>query len=194
MEPIARHALNAVDAVHTVLDVPAVSVFYTYDIDRFGAYVPEQDSSARRFELSYYGPYPGLTLTHEVGHFLDHALGEFDVYLSSEPVSAFSRVMQQLESSLAVLSLRHTLASRTDLPQMQRFQLLYWLSPQEQWARAYAQFIAAHSGDAKLTQAIEQARDARGIEVFRNVHWGAADFAAIDAEISTAFMKLGWMR
>ena len=128
LEPIVRRALSSIDTVHSVSDVPEVPLYYTNDLSRFGAYVPEQDGAKRYFELSYYGPHPGLTLIHEAGHFLDHALGGFDVYLSSETISLFSKVKQALESSSAVRSMRDALASSTDLPQTHRFQLSYWLN------------------------------------------------------------------
>jgi hypothetical protein len=122
-------------------------------------------------------------------------LGNFDVYLSSEPVSVFSEVKHALEDSQAVLELRIAVKTNTRMTPMEHLQIQYWLDEREQWARAYAQFIALRSGDKQAIQQLERSRDL-GVDkpvVFRNVQWEPEDFAPVASAIEAAFGQLGWM-
>lgn len=193
MEPLVRRVLDRIDAIHDVSGLPQMPIVYTNDPLRFGGYMPERAEYQRQFALSRSGPYPELTLTHEIGHLLDHALGDFLVYLSSEPASMFSEVRQAMENSRAISSLRASIQFSPGLLQTHRFQILYWLAPQEQWARAYAQFIAVRSQDSVLLQNIEKARLLDGPDVFHNVQWDEDDFAPIALAIEAMFRKSGWI-
>ena len=159
--------------------------------------MPEREDSRRSFDLSRLGPFAELTLTHEIGHFLDHALGNFSVYLSCEPDSMFSGVRQALESTRAITQMRVALQQDSALTLMEHYQLQYWLDEREQWARAYAQYIAVKSGDAQLLQDLETSRNLGAQhkpDVFRCIQWDADDFAPVAVAVERMFQELGWMQ
>jgi hypothetical protein len=64
----------------------------------------------------------------------------------------------------------------------------YLLRPEEIWARAYAQFVAARADSPVLTTQLAAAQAA---EKFRQ--WDAADFAPVAAAIEKMFLQLGWL-
>ena len=192
LQDIVLRALNRSDSVHTVSNVPVMPLAIT-EGPRFGGYVPEREEEVRHFELSRYGPHFELSITHEVGHFLDHLLGSFDRYSSNLTPSPLDEVMKALNNTQAITNLRAAIQSSSNLLITHRYQILYWLEPQEQWARSYAQFIATRTGDALLLEDIEASRNLDGPAVFRNVQWEYDDFAAIAIAIEAAFRKLGWM-
>src|SRR5689334_8965635 len=74
-----KEALSAIDSVHTIPELPELPVAFT-EKEQYGGYIPEMENRPRSLEISTLGPTPRLTFVHEFGHFLDNALGGFQVY------------------------------------------------------------------------------------------------------------------
>ncbi len=192
LQDVVFRALDRIASVHAVSNMPVTPLVIT-EGPRFGGYAPEREDEPRHFELSRFSPYFELTVTHEIGHYLDHLLGNFEDYSSSLTYSPLAEVMEAVNNTQAVTDLRAAIHSSSNLLITHRYQILYWLEPQEQWARSYAQFIAIRAGDALLLEEIEAARNLDGPAVFRNVQWEHNDFGNVASAIEIAFRNLGWM-
>lgn len=154
----------------------------------------------------------GLTFVHEVGHFLDLSglgtpgrkfTGQVALQVSSVVGTPLGRAMQAVQlaahGSARLTELRAGQAAGYLMVQtprgLQRVRVQagrfdYWLSPEEVWARAYAQYIAVRSGDAQL--ATDLAEHFSGKIV--NVQWEAQDFEPIARAIDTLLEVAGWRK
>jgi hypothetical protein len=190
LEPFIREAAQAIDRVHRVPFVGRIPVYY--QSGRYGGYTPETEDGPRRFEISPDSPYPRLTMAHEVGHFLDDLLGHFVVYSSMEPNSPIAAVLAVIERSQAVQEIRGYLETTPAVERTVRYQLNYWLSAPEVWARAYAQYIVARSESVTLRAEVQLAKIVTGPAIYQNVQWDEEDFATIAEAIDHLFQDLGW--
>jgi hypothetical protein len=99
-----------------------------------------------------------LSLAHEIGHLIDHALGHFGVYSSYKSDSPISPVLRTIDQSVAVGTLRAVEQGNVEPePGVNIRQIRYWLQPAELWARAYAQYVAAQTGNAELKRELQVA-------------------------------------
>jgi hypothetical protein len=190
LKPLVEETLGLIDALHRVADVSRLPIVYTDDEARFGQYVPG-DGRPERIELSRSGPYPRLSLTHEIGHLIDHTLGGYMIYSSSQPASPLSEVVQAVSQSAAIQDFRD-FAERNDRHSPLVRQIVYWLDPIEQWARAYAQYVATRSGHPIMLAELQLARDMQAQAINKNVQWERSDFEPVAAAIEAAFQRLGW--
>jgi hypothetical protein len=71
----------------------------------------------------------------------------------------------------------------------------YWVTPQELFARAYSQFIATKSGDAKLLAELNKIRSGERefYDVWSETQWPDDDFAPILQEMEKLFTDRGWI-
>lgn len=126
------------------------------------------------------GPWPDLTAAHEIGHFLDlagiGAAGKFAT--TADPVMA--GVLAALAASPQIQGLRALKQTK---------HVRYLLKREEQWARAYAQWVATRSADAKLRQ---QLAAALANDPLRQ--WTDVDFRPIAIAIDRLFKVLGWVQ
>ncbi len=184
----AAAALAAIDRVHSdgkldqfpVLPMPAKEGGLGYtQRDRSG--------KIREVGLRPSGPWPELTMAHEMGHVLDWVvLGGGQDFGSESVGGVLSSVMDAIQKSKAVAGLR-SLATRVH-PDVAEHINRYLLSPRELWARAYAQFIAEKAGDQTLASQLAK-------RVGRQIHeqWDTADFAPISSEIESVFRTMKWL-
>ena len=126
-----------------------------------------------------------LTTAHEIGHWLDHiGIASSTKYASEESGGVLSEIMVALSSTRSVRAL-------AALPQSQFRD--YLLRAEEQFARAYAQFIATESGDSEISGEILKIR--QGLtDLAIDQQWDADDFAPIHEAFKTAFTALGWAK
>jgi hypothetical protein len=168
---------------------PSIPIIYT-NAPSFGGYVPDQDRVPRHILLSRRGPHPDLTFVHELGHFFDHAMGEFAVYSTMVKGSELDAIVRCLEQTQCIKSLRERL-TLPNLPLMERWQIGYWLDPRELWARAYAQFVALRSDSELLRQQIALSMALTGLPSERYVQWQEDDFLSVVDPIEAALKGLG---
>lgn len=191
------HATDVIDQVHTDGQLEPLA-FRTSPGGTLGTYSWAPGKEAILIDPN--GPWSALTVAHEVGHWLDHkAMGGAGTFASGEPPSdAWRAVMGALERSQAVSGLRGLLGD----PRVARISGLarhvrYLLDPREQWARAYAQWIATRSADhrlgADLTRVLDEVAAAERRAGFRvGRQWDAADFGPVATAIDELMASLGW--
>lgn len=125
------------------------------------------------------GAWPELTVVHEIGHFFDFAaLGGQKTYGSiADPLLAGVRAA--LDNSAAIQGWRAQKQTKTTR---------YFLYPWEQWARAYAQWVATRSGDPLLMAQLRKAQQ------FPLRQWDDADFEPIGKAIDDLMRVQGWVK
>jgi hypothetical protein len=132
------------------------------------------------------GSHPELTYIHEVGHFLDHqALSHPGLWATTGGNPLMSTVLAAMEKTQAVQNLK-TRRIATSFSGLGSF-LDYLLNPKELWARGYAQYITAKTGDPTLRKQLEEMR---AMEPDRQ--WADEDFAPVLQAIDEAFKVKGW--
>ena len=188
-----RDTMRIIQALHRYPDVGDIPVFTYADVQPFGRYVPA-DGVMGYIELSLYGPHLHLTFAHEVGHWLDQAFIQYTGYASATASSDLQRVMIAIEESHACQTLQQLMmvSGSTRTEQVARQRARYWSSSEELWARAYAQYVALRSADARLLAQVRLARQLETHAAAAYVQWEDSDFAPIAREIDNAMEYVGW--
>jgi hypothetical protein len=141
-----------------------------------------------------------FSVVHEIGHFLDHhALSDGSVYASA--AGLVPEVMDALDQSTAVHTLRslgqrrrapiQVTARRRELHPVNQAHVRYLLVPREQFARAYAQFVAVQSGDAGIWADLTSRRSGLLEQVYHS-QWEPTDFAPVEQAFDQLFRRHGW--
>lgn len=146
---------------------------------------------ARRIDYLHTGPrelglHPELTLTHEIGHWLDKSGRPNRNWITDDLDSELKPWWGAVKASEAWKNLE---AMPRDTWR-QREKRDYYLDPKEAWARAYAQFIAEESGDDTMTAQVEGIR----AEELPDRQWKAEDFEPVRAAMSELFTAWGWKK
>lgn len=188
----AQAAVEAITSVHRISHLPSIDVLFTAS-DRYGGYTPATEERDRSLELSVIALTPRLTVVHEFGHFVDDAIGGFEVYSSQELNSLVSRVIADAERTQAIRALRVYEQQTKGTFSAERAQVIYRLQEVEIWARAYAQYIAIRSGDTQLLVEVQKRRDI-DIGVLQNEQWEWNDFDLIASAIDALMQILGWAK
>jgi hypothetical protein len=197
-----RKTLQAVDTVHGDGDVPPLPVVRTRSALEAGVYEPTGAGAPRQLGVSRRAPDPHITFVHEIGHFLDHqALGGPGRYATAD--QRIGAVLQVLEDSAALRAIRDLRGRKRALVEIRgRRRALpvnpaiveYLASPQEAFARAYAQYIAIVSQDADLLRELRARRsDETGGKLYHQ-QWDDDDFRPIAAALDALFRTKGWRR
>jgi SPP1 gp7 family putative phage head morphogenesis protein len=208
-------ALEAIDSVHTdgllptipinVAELGNASAQYTYSApkgsDRFATPL-----TAKRIDVAKSSPRAGLSVTHEVGHFLDTSVlhsGEKIGYASMlDPdlqewrmAIANSKAYQRLidmQSREFVRAWDPALGALADRP-LDKDYLSYLASPHEAFARSYAQYIAQKSGNKTLLSQLAPLQ----VDPLNAVYpsqWEVDDFAQIEAAFDKLFEAKKWLK
>jgi len=183
-------AVQAIDKVHGISGLPVIPVESTRSKAFQGAYSYMASSGdAVRIRISSESRNPGLTALHEIGHFIDHqSLNGRKGYAStSDPL--LEKFRQAVDRSAATAELEAELA-KTGISAVRKT-CRYYLETHEQWARAYAQYVATRSGNAALVGQLDAIRNSAHA-VYRNSQWSDADFAPIGDSIDELLMALGF--
>jgi hypothetical protein len=189
-----RSALDAVDAVHGDGDLPELPVTTHAGVQPAGVYYSDRYGVPLRIELGAAGPYPELTLVHEIGHFLDQmALGEPHQWATAVLPDAMEGWRRAVRESRAVMEIREEYRTLA-LTQVERQIILERLRPRELWSRSYAQYIAVRSGHPTLLEQLGKARSLRMPNTEMALQWEDDDFASITAGIDEFFRGKGWRR
>lgn len=207
-KPIYEEAVGAIDRVHGDGALPELPITTKSDMDAFGAYrhVRERGQSLTKpldIQINGKGDHHQLTLTHEVGHFLDHqALGKVGTMASeSDPKLAAWRTA--VDNSAAVERLKdkrrnpYKYEAEVEV-EGSRFRTSpdpiftsYLLDRKELWARSYAQYVAQRSGNPAM---LAQLAGERLSPIYGDRQWDDDDFAPIAAAIDELFRGLGWLQ
>ncbi|HTJ78526.1 MAG TPA: phage minor head protein [Rariglobus sp.] len=181
-------ALQLIDLAHDDGVLPSIPVNGAVPKSAWGAYFRTAAGKPVNIALAAKAPQKLMTMTHEVGHFIDHqALDAAGIFASQEsPLLAGWR--HAVEHSQPIALLRQKLAAAHE---PLRTHLEYLLRGREIWARAYAQYIATRTGDAAMLAELEAMRSQAGYGNL--VTWTEADFAPIAKEIDLVFKQKGWI-
>ena len=179
-----QHALDIIDSVHTDGDLIAAPVNHGS-----GSYLGQMSydlNPKAAFPISFQmakGPWPALTMTHEIGHYLDLWALDQNKQFASESSPLLAKWRKVTEASAAYAQIKGKSGFILNATRK-----AYFLSWRELWARSYAQFIASESSDPKLTAQVAKVRDN---DPWRQ--WADDDFSPIADEIRAIFQKKGWM-
>ena len=193
---VAKRALDvavpAIDQVHTAPALPIIPVESSRSSAFQGAYSYRMFShDAIGIKISSTSKNPALTALHEIGHFIDHQ----SINGQKGYASTFDLLLEKwraaVDASAATAELSGELV-RTKIQHVRKT-CVYYLSRHEQWARAYAQYIATRSGDPALLAQLDAIRTSAHA-VYRSSQWSDDDFAPIGAAIDELLTTLGLKR
>jgi hypothetical protein len=152
--------------------------------------------------ISRHAPRPHLAVVHELGHLLDQqALGR-GRELASES-GRIPGVMDAIDGTAATRRLRDLRSRRQILLRIQphrreRFSLDprlidYLLEPKEQFARAYAQYVATKSADAHLMAQLQSVRRDLFLGMVYHQQWDDDDFVPALTAIDQMLRRRRWI-
>jgi hypothetical protein len=196
-----RRALEAIDVVHGDGVLPLLPVIRTRGRVQVGAYEwNSHTGESLRLSFSVTNDHPELSVVHEVGHFLDHqALGHPGGFASG--AGDLVSVMRAIDHSAASEALRALRGRRRSLiwergrrraVQVKPSLVEYLLSSREQFARAYAQFIAMSSQSPELLVQLRVVRQSRLGAVY-HAQWDDDDFRPIQQQLNRLLRRLRWI-
>lgn len=193
-EEAVRSALELAGTVHDDGVIPAVVAQVRLPLllpKAGGVYRPS--GGPERLPLLRINPNatdPKLAMLHELGHLLDnhglHRASGQRLY-ASEGQPELKPLMRALVDSSAYRRLveRETATGE-----------IYWTRPRELFARSYAQWIAAETGDADLEASIlaVRRREREDVSLWKESQWTRMDFQGIKKEFRRLFTKKGWLK
>jgi hypothetical protein len=189
-------AVRSIDAVHRDGRLPIIPVLIRPGLRARGRFVVRDGMPSEiliRSDVSH----RGFALLHKVGHLLDYAaLGDFREFGSAAGVPELAAWGRACEASLGHLRLEAAVTRIVGaLPPgraAERDRLEEPLSPEEAWARSYAQYVTVRSSDSELLSGLEAARTPEPGRVYHLLQWDDDDFRTIAEAIDALFGRLGW--
>lgn len=185
-------AVPAIDKVHGAPVLPDIPVESSRSSAFQGAYSYRAFThDAIRIRVSSTSKNPALTALHEIGHFIDHqAINGRKGYAST-----FDPLLDKWRSAVDGSAATAEVSGELVTTKIQHVRKLcgYYLSRHEQWARAYAQYIATRSGDPVLLAQLDAIRTSAHA-VYRASQWSDDDFAPIGVAIDELLTTLGLKR
>ena len=210
-----REALRAIDTVHTVPDsMPTIPVESDFAIVEEAQYRRHRVTLEPARIVLGDTEQPALAFCHEFGHFLDQSGldGRRLDLLTTRPEDwaslrpkireAIERWARAVGGSKAYGILRDLAANPVveidgtllDL----RVLVPTWeglLSPEELWARTYAQYVAQKSGNSRMMGELDELLEIERDEVlYVPEQWTKDDFVPIIKALDQLFGVLGWLR
>lgn len=192
LKDVVNHAMNAIVQVHGVGALPEVPVIVNQLKDPSAraaeGYVLRGPSaplnSIREIGISLQGKMREHTFVHEFGHFLDYTgIGPRGAFASvSDPIMA--GVRSAISNSKATSTVRYFYGLNPNYA-------MYLLSWQEQWARAYAQWITLRSNDRLLRRQLDDILKMPGALPSQ---WQWQDFEPIALAIDNMMRAIGWVK
>jgi hypothetical protein len=188
--------VRAIDSVHGDGDLPGSPVLLRPELPAFGRFVI-RGGVPSEILINPNTAHRGFALLHEVGHFLDFAaLGKLREFGSLTGASVLAHWRRAAEASDGLRSLREAVtefvsALPVDAVEMRR-RLERPLTPEEVWARSYAQYVATQSAEPLLLAGLEAFRTERLGTVYYPMHWEDDDFRPIGDAIERSFRGFGW--
>lgn len=198
-----RESLDAIDHVHSDGALPTIPIVSTQSRNPGLYEFRATDGQALRIRIREIGSHPRLAFVHEIGHFLDHqTLGTSGRFASA--TGRLPDLMRAIDRSQSVARLRvrakRHFAFITDVRGRRMREVVesnivrYMLLPEECFARAYAQYIAARSGDERLIEELENVRANVYAQQVYYEQWDDDSFAHIADAFDWLFRQRGWTR
>jgi hypothetical protein len=199
----ARDLLSIIDRIHGDGELPVIPIGGTGTRSAGGFLASTRDGRPLRIEIGLNGLHPHLTLVHELGHFLDYeALGRPHEFVST--AGHIASLMRAIERSETIRKLTGRIGrkyamipdvhERLRREPVQQGAVNRLLLPEERFARAYAQYIAARSGNPVAQAQLDRKRMNRLTQGIYYEQWDDDDFAPIAREFDALLRQKGWMR
>lgn len=195
----ARAALAAIDKVHGDGKLPLVPIKTTTDRAAMGEFVAGPERKTDHLTIKPRGEAARLTMAHEVGHRIDwevlpSATGKGGLYRAWDRDDVTKEWHDTVVGSKAIQSLielnGQTIAKVDGRDyEVDRQYVGYLLQRDEVFARSYAQYIAARSGDKVMQAELDVFRQ---VPLYGHAQWREDDFEPIARAFDTLFAKLGW--
>lgn len=209
-------SVNAINSVHCIPEsMPTIPIETDSTIVEQAGYFFHPDThEPLRIALSTRAAHPAISLTHEMGHFIDHQglAGPLFSPLTMTPAE-WSSLPDNVREALTtwetrirasdtyrILSDLHAdsfvdVGGRTfDVSGLVPF-LAYLLEPHELFARSYTQYIVRKSHHGGLAAELEGIVESQQNEVvYVPEHWTDDDFRPIMEAFDLLFGALGWLR
>jgi hypothetical protein len=145
-------------------------------------------------EISFFAEHPELTLTHEIGHLLDHmALNPIKRGFGSDHDPFFEPLLHSWAGSKNVQALRRAQNNGKYESSLARRNMAYQLTPRELWARTYVQWLAVRSRDGLLSSQLAARRTAGSFFAGQRLsfQWEEDDFLSIIFDVDELMKKAG---
>ncbi|MPM55537.1 hypothetical protein SDC9_102334 [bioreactor metagenome] len=181
--PVVDRVLKAIDSIHGDGSLPGVPVKTSRAKSFYGQYSFSGSRSNQIALTDIPGSHKELTLAHEIGHYLDHQ------GLPGPGLTSRAGGFKPLENVLDAIGKSDSIAM---LKKAKVRNLHYYLKKEEEFARAYAQYVATKSADPVLLEQLQQLQtDASD---YRYIQWTNEDFVPIMKSMDDMFKELGWIR
>ena len=179
-----NRALTAINKVHGDGKLPKIPIQASRSKQFYGAFEYSRYSrEASAIKLAS-KDHPELTLIHEIGHFLDNNGLPGKGFCSELNLSEIIPLMKAIDNSNEIQVLKALPSNKS---------ISYLLNPAEQFARAYAQYIAWKTQDPTLILQLKGIQLNSGNPVNRCKQWNEENFLPIAAEFDILFKKMGWL-
>ncbi|MFJ4768453.1 hypothetical protein ACIP88_04950 [Streptomyces uncialis] len=210
-------AIEAIASVHSMdRPLPRIPLETERRTNMLGVYVRDTAGNARRFRLNPDGPWPELTAVHELGHFLDHKglggdlrsfatehleegglLHEWWTTVQSTAVFQVFNMMSTWNPNMRWAKIQDPDGTVREF-RIETAHVEYLASPEETFARCYAQWVAWRSGDETLLEQLARASDPglgsvllTGFTPGYPRQWGEQDFEPVAEALDRLFERLG---
>ena len=178
-----KRALEAIDRVHGDGPLPRLDVVQLQSKQYLGLFQYYPGGKANDIRILAKGPYPELTVCHEVGHFLD---------FSGMPGGGFTSENGKLEEMRDIIARIRAMETFHEITRREGYYYQQYLQdPTELWARVYAQYIATKSGDEVMLRQLDAVL-ASPDESLRLTQWPHAEFLPIAQSVDILFERLQW--
>ena len=180
---LVAEVTDVIDEVHGDGVLPEIPVDGNPGRQNHGAFVHSGNPGtgkklAVKIGVRVKDDHPGLTLVHEMGHFLDFAGLGNNNFATVRPDGLMKDFLDLAKSSAAFKGIPNHKNGR------------YYKKNVEVFARAYAQWIATKSGNKTLMSELDGIRN--GVAPWRQ--WSDEDFAPISKALDLIFEEKEWLR
>lgn len=191
-----RAALSVIDSVHDDGGLGEVLLRATEGTVNIGEYsYSGGDGRPKWIEISTRGPWPELTLLHEVGHWIDQQAfgGRHGFGTATGAWAEMAKLLTEGETAKEIRRRIRTGRSepggRKDISHWKLKELRESLKVEEMFARGYAQWIVGESGHPRMKEQLARA------DISRDGLYGmrGEDSGKFSRFIKDAFTKKGWL-
>lgn len=160
------------------------------DATEYAVYFPDHKGKGPAIHVNP-AKWDALSVVHEMGHEVDHRLfGRGNMLGTQMENPELGGLMKAIGDSPEIKAIEAMkFPGQSKAAKESRKYKRYLLNPEEQFARAYSQWIGERSGRTKYGTAIAKWRSS-GWES----QWSAETFAPIAGEFEKLFKKKGWLR
>jgi hypothetical protein len=207
--PPIRSTVDLVNSVHSDGNLPQIPLKVTSTHGRLGHYMYDgRTGKPIEIGVSRKSDHPKITTSHEIGHFLDGQAwgrpgtpGHGNSDKDKRVVEKYRKLHKTMQDSNAIKLLRNEVPNQTytvDFGDTKRTYnadrkyASYLLRSDEQFARAYSQYIAVKSGDKDMLGEIDRIRN-RKSNIDYHEQWDNDDFEPIKKSFDDLFSELGWI-